>query len=48
MKRVKFCDLVTLLEEIKKGNFKLKKAEDKKDDKVLKTKEEDKSFVELV
>lgn len=37
--------VVTLFEEIKKGNFKLKKPEDKKDDKIDKAKEENKTFV---
>jgi hypothetical protein len=36
---------VTLLEEIKRGTFKLKKAEDKKDVKIEKAKEENKTFV---
>ena len=36
---------VTLLEEIKQGKFKLKKPEEKKADKGVKAKEENKTFV---
>lgn len=36
-----------MFEEIKKGNFKLKKPEDKRDEKIEKAKEENKTFVKL-
>ncbi len=48
MKRVVTIDKVTLLEEIKRGTFKLKKPEETKEKIAVKVKDENKTFVKFI